>query len=64
VAKEDLANQAADSNPQSEETKIPFLDQEISPAEYKEICDNLGAYFAILKSWRKRKNHNEEKKDI
>jgi hypothetical protein len=50
VAKEDLANQDSHKNQKAKEEKIPFLDQELSPEEYKEICGNLGAYFSVLKS--------------
>ncbi|MEW6584949.1 MAG: hypothetical protein AB1442_04980 [Nitrospirota bacterium] len=55
VTKRDLANQECNLNSEQEEKNIPFLDQELTPDEYREICQNLGEYFSILKSWQKRR---------
>ena len=60
----DLADQDRDQNPAQEDEKIFFLDHELTPAEYQEICQNLGEYFSILKSWRKKGKSNETKKDV
>ncbi len=35
-----------------EDEQVLFLEQLMSPSEYKECCQNLKAFFDLLLSWR------------
>lgn len=56
---EPSSDQSADPVDGSGQT-IDFLGQKLTPEEYQSQCDNLAAYFAILRRWSQEEKDGKE----